>query len=133
MWAANSFNRSASRHYQNEFGISAMEWRMLVMLCKEPDVPVTAASPAVGYDKGAVSRALSKLEKLGLAEAIANGTNPRSRLWHLTPEGYELHDRMLEDVLARQKQVLSGFTPREIKKFNEMLRRFRENLDGLSE
>ena len=133
VWAANSFNRSASRHYQNEFGISAMEWRMLVMLCKEPDVPVTAASPAVGYDKGAVSRALSKLEKLGLAEAIANGTNPRSRLWHLTPEGYELHDRMLEDVLARQKQVLSGFTPREIKKFNEMLRRFRENLDGLSE
>jgi len=133
VWAANSFNRSASRHYQNTFGISAMEWRMLVMLCKEPDVPVTAASPAVGYDKGAVSRALSKLEKLGLAEAIANGTNPRSRLWHLTPEGYELHDRMLEDVLARQKQVLSGFTPREIKKFNEMLRRFRENLDGLSE
>ncbi|UYP17906.1 MarR family transcriptional regulator [Rhodococcus sp. Z13] len=133
VWAANSFNRIASRHYQNTYGISAMDWRMLVMLCKEPDVPVTAASPAVGYDKGAVSRALSKLEKLGLAEAKANGTNPRSRLWHLTPAGYELHDRILRDAIERHKRTLDGFTPEEVNTFNDLLRRFRENVDNFLE
>ncbi|GAB2832432.1 hypothetical protein GCM10027073_71040 [Streptomyces chlorus] len=133
VWAANRFNRSFSRHYQNEFGISAMEWRMLVMLCKEPDVPVTAASPAVGYDKGAVSRSLSKLAKLGLAEAKVLGNNPRNRLWHLTPAGYELHDRILKSALERHKQVLAGFTPQDVEKFNEMLRLFGENAENLPE
>ncbi len=133
VWAANRFNRSASRHYQDEFGISAMDWRMLVMLCKEPGVPVSAASPQIGYDKGAVSRSLAKLTELGLARSEVQGTNARNRLWFLTDKGFRLHNKILGSALERQRKLLKGFTRDEVLAFNAMLKKFMSNLEELGD
>jgi len=133
VWAANRFNRSASRHYQDTFGISAMDWRMLVMLCKEPGVPVTAASPQVGYDKGAVSRSLARLTELGLARSEVQGTNARNRLWFLTDKGLALHNKILESALARQQKVLKGFTMDDVIALNAMLKKIMQNLEDIDD
>jgi len=133
VWAANRFNRSASRHYQDKFGISAMDWRMLVMLCKEPGVPVSAASPQIGYDKGAVSRSLARLTELGLARSEVQGTNARNRLWFLTDEGLKLHNQVLASALGRQRKLLKGFTMDEVVTFNAMLKKFIRNVEDLGE
>ena len=113
------------------FGITAMEWRMLVMLCKEPGISVSAASPVSGYDKGAVSRSLHSLEAQKLAEGRVEGTNSRNKLWHLTRKGKQLHDRVLEAAMERQQQLLHGMSADEVKQFNDLLQRFLRNLDAL--
>lgn len=131
VWAANRFNRNASRYYQDTFGISAMDWRMLVMLCKQPGIAVSAASPASGYDKGAVSRSLQSLESAGLAVARVEGSNSRNKLWHLTRRGQSLHDKVLEAALERQKRLLAGMTADEVLTLNALLQKFMTNLEDL--
>lgn len=131
VWAANRFNRSASRHYQTHFGINAMDWRMLAMLCKEPGIQVSAASPQIGYDKGAVSRSLANLAQMDLARFEIQGTNARNRQWFLTDKGLALYNRILDSALVRQQRLLEGFSMEEVLTLNSMLRRFMENLEQL--
>ena len=130
VFAANRFTRSAARFYQERFGIGAMDWRMLVMLTKEPDIPVARASKVIGIDKAAVSRSLQRLEKAGLAVPERLGTDDRRKSWTLTEDGHALHARMLESALERQAKLLDGFTKEEAEAFAGSLRRFLANLDA---
>ena len=130
VFAANRFTRNASRLYQQEFGIGAMDWRMLVMLTAVPDIPAARASQTIGIDKAAVSRSLARLEAKGLVTARVNGKRP---YWRLTPEGEALHDKILTTTLKRQEKIFEGFSAEEINTFNDMLRRFMANLKDLDE
>ena len=130
-FAANRFTRSAARLYQKRYGIGAMDWRMLVMLTREPDIPVSRASQTIGIDKAAVSRSLARLEAKGLAVAISPESNGRRRSWRLTAKGHALHAEILEAALARQKRLLAGFSEEDVARFNELLRSFMANLEAL--
>lgn len=130
-FAANRFTRQAARYYQQEFGIGAMDWRMLVMLTREPGASVAQASKTIGIDKGAVSRSLSRLEKVGLVTATSALSDERRKSWHLTEAGQQLHGRMLKGALARQQQLLAGFEQHEVEQFNDYLQRFLVNLENL--
>jgi len=132
-FAANRFTRSAARLYQREFGIGAMDWRMLVMLTRAPGCNVAEASETIGIDKAAVSRSLARLEGAGLAEAVVNRPDARRREWSLTPKGKDLHDRILKVALARQKRLLQGFSVAEVEQFNDFLARFLDNLEAMNE
>lgn len=131
VWAANRFNRNASRFYQENFGITAMDWRMLVAMSQEPGINVSAASPVSGYDKGAVSRSLHSLEEMKLAEGRVEGTNARIKQWYLTRKGRQLHDRILVAAIDRQQQLLDGMSADEVTQFNALLQRFLQNLGRL--
>lgn len=130
-FAANRFTRSASRFYQQRFGMGAMDWRMLVMLTREPDASVSRASAVIGIDKAAVSRSLGRLEEAGLAIASTPTSNPRRRSWRLTKKGHQLHGEILDVALARQRRLLQGFSAEEVEQMNDMLRRFMANLEAM--
>lgn len=131
-FAANRFTRSASRVYQDRFGIGAMDWRMLVMLMREPGSSVSHASRTIGIDKAAVSRSLQRLEKRGLATPTEVDGDERRKDWGLTPEGRALHDQILDLALDRQKALLDGFSRADVTAFTAYLSRFLENLDRLN-
>ncbi|MEP3633288.1 MAG: MarR family transcriptional regulator [Shimia thalassica] len=132
-FAANRFTRSVARLYQDEFGIGAMDWRMLVMLTREPGCNVARASKTMGIDKAAVSRSLARLEKSGLACAESSASDERRKAWSLSGQGRALHDRILDVALDRQRQMLQGFTPEEVAQFNGFLSRFLTNLDAVQD
>ena len=128
-FAGNRFTRAAARHYQTEFGIGAMDWRMLVMLTREPGSPVSHAARTIGIDKAAVSRSLHRLDALGLARA--EDGNERRRHWTLTKAGRQMHARILDSALDRQRRLLDGFTPEEVDAFTTYLRRILINIETL--
>ncbi|WP_323795203.1 MarR family winged helix-turn-helix transcriptional regulator [Nisaea sp.] len=128
-FAANRFTRSAARYYREHFGIGAMDWRMLVMLTREPGSSVSHAARIIGIDKAAVSRCLRRLEKDGLA---APGDGVRRRDWFLTPEGHALHAKVLEVALERQRMLLAGLSEKDVQRFNRYLSQFLENLEKLN-
>ncbi len=129
-FAANRFTRAASREYQAMFGIGAMDWRMLVMLTREPGSTVSHAARTIGIDKAAVSRSLQRLEKSGLARPDTTGPDPRRKSWTLTAAGSDLHDRILAHALDRLSQLMAGFSPEEARTFTGYLARFLDNLDA---
>lgn len=132
-FAANRFTRIAARQYQEQFGIGAMDWRMLVMLTREPGSSVAHASRTIGIDKAAVSRSLARLDKAGLVAARVEGSDERRKEWTLTKEGQRMHKEILAVALERQKQLLSGFSAEEVQAFTGYLARFLENLDQLGD
>lgn len=132
-FAANRFTRSASRQYQAQFGIGAMDWRMLVMLTREPGSSVSHASRTIGIDKAAVSRCLKRLETAGLVRPDTPGPDDRRRIWTLTPEGVRMHEDILRVALDRQKDLLDGFSRQDVQTFTEYLDRFLRNLDRLNQ
>jgi len=132
-FAANRFTRSASRVYQDRFDIGAMDWRILVMLMREPGSSVSHASRTIGIDKAAVSRSLRRLEERGMVEARQIGDDERRKEWYLTAEGAALHDHILPLALSRQKKLLDGFSEQEVRAFTGFLSRFLTNLEVLNE
>lgn len=127
-FTANRFTRSAARLYQEQFRIGAMDWRMLVMLTREPGCSVAHASKTIGIDKAAVSRSLARLETCGLVDGYRDASDPRRRAWSLTKKGRRLHDQILPVALQNIKNLLTGFTPDEVEQFNDFLRRGLENM-----
>lgn len=129
-FAANRFTRSAARYYRERFGIGAMDWRMLVMLTREPGSSVSHAARTIGIDKAAVSRCLRRLERSALT---VPGEGEQRRCWYLTSEGRALHDEVLELALARQRKLLDGFSEEDVGRLNRYLSLFLKNLDQLNE
>ena len=65
-FAANLFTRQSAAALTKEFGIGAMDWRMLVMLTRHPGASVAQSAETIGIDKAAISRSLQRLSKKGL-------------------------------------------------------------------
>lgn len=131
-FAGNRFTRSAAKDYQAQFGIGVMDWRMLVMLTREPGSSVSHAARTIGIDKAAISRALQRMEKAGLVRAEIRHSDDRRKDWTLTQTGHDLHARVLRRALDRQRKLLKGFDPDEIEAFTSYLSRFLENLEALN-
>lgn len=131
-FAANRFTRSSARDYLDRFGIGAMDWRMLVMLTREPGCDAARASAAIGIDKGAVSRSLARLQKQGLATFVSRETDERRKSWRLTPTGEKLHDDILEVALQRLEATLDGFSKQDVGELNSLLAKLVDNLDKQS-
>ncbi len=130
-FAANRYSRSSTKLFQENFGLTAMEWRLLVMLTRRPHIPVSIASTTIGVDKAAVSRSLAKLESAGLAIVSVPKGDPRRRTWALSQAGRELHTKMLAFSLKIHKHMFRGFEEEEIRLFSRLFDRFLGNLDGL--
>lgn len=130
-FAANRFTRLSSKVYSERYGLGAMDWRMLVMLTREPGATLVRSSDVIGIDKAAVSRCLKRLEAAGLVRPGKLHANGRSRSWWLTPAGQDLHDRILAEALERQRKLLHGFSQDEVTQLCDYLRRFLDNLEAL--
>ncbi|MDE4132599.1 MarR family winged helix-turn-helix transcriptional regulator [Phaeobacter sp. QD34_3] len=127
-FAGNRLTRNATRAYQQEFGIGVMDWRMLVMLTRDPGCSVGHAARVTGIDKAAVSRALHRMSQAGLARAEVLGGDERRKSWFLTEAGHALHARILPRALERQRDLLKGFSTEDLKAFTGYLQRFLENM-----
>lgn len=130
-FTANRYARTTSRIFKKEFGLGAMDWRMLVMLTWKTDIPASVASQTIGIDKAAVSRSLARLEKLGLVKASYPGASGKRPVWRLSQKGYDLHDEMLQVSLHCHKKLTRGFTEQDIQKFNGYLELLMRNLEDL--
>lgn len=131
VFAANRFTRNAARFYQDRYGVGAMDWRMLVMLTKEPDIPAARASKVIGIDKAAVSRSLARLQDMDLAICDTPQGDVRRKIWRLTDKGQQLHRDILKEALQRQHHILNGFSDTEVLQFNGFLQRLLNNVIAL--
>jgi len=126
---SNKYRQLTSRYYLTQFGVGAMDWRMLVVLTKSPGLSAGRISTMVGIDKAAVSRSLNGLRDLGLAVGSGRSSSDRRiRLWCLTTEGNELHGRMLTASLRINRIILGGLGEDDVATLIRLSDRMIENL-----
>jgi DNA-binding MarR family transcriptional regulator len=130
--ASTQFEDAASRYFKAHFELGTIDWRVVFLLAREPGATASQISKTLGFDKGAVSRCLQRLDEAKLLASGELQTNGRSRGWHLTEQGRRIHEEILQVGLLRQRQLLAGLTQTDVHNLCTYLGQFLKNLEALN-
>lgn len=110
-------SRDFSRRYNERFGISRPEWRVVAQLARTGPASVGEIHRQVALDKSRVSRAASRLEALGYVRRDAHPEDGRLVRLSLTGAGRRMMAELAEmaadyqaDLMARLGPGAEGFT-----------------------
>ncbi|QQA41691.1 MarR family winged helix-turn-helix transcriptional regulator [Pelagovum pacificum] len=129
----NAISRGSSRVYLDRFGIGVVDWRVLASLSVYPNVSAKRVSELVMIDKGAVSRSLATLHRLGHITYEEDPSDPRRKSWRPTAKGDTLHDMILPIALDRENTLLRGIDEEDLEQLLSTMQRMMANLDRLSD
>ena len=110
-----------ARIYGTEFGISIVEWRVLVHLDHSDAISVREIHHAVRLDKMAVTRAVQRLSDRGLISKSANSTDRRLLSLMLTQEGRDFVQSVVPVAMDFQTELMSELSRDEIKELDRLL------------
>jgi DNA-binding MarR family transcriptional regulator len=111
---ANRLSRAASRYYRKRYGIGVVEWRLVMYLGGVTETRANRICSETELDKGAVSRSLAVLQRMGFVSVKEDGADSRRHNVALTAKGLALHHQMVPLALDRQSDLLAALTPAEI-------------------
>ena len=127
----NKWSRSSSSLYLKEFGVGVTEWRIIAMLAIEPRITAYRTCQVIGLDKAAASRALKALEGRGLVRSWQQDPQNHRKLSELTPDGWALHDRIIQTARRREALMLADVSRDEVATLAELLRRLHRRIPDL--
>lgn len=122
-------SRRLSVEYEEGHGLSIAEWRVLVHLSRSDPVSVRDIQTFVNLEKPRVSRAVARLEKLGLVQKVAGADDARLVEISLTPKGR----KALEDILPRavelERRLLREVSEQDLSNFIRVMEQLHTVLD----
>jgi DNA-binding MarR family transcriptional regulator len=126
---ANRLSRSASRYYRKRFGIGVVEWRLMMIIGHATETRANWICREIELDKGAVSRSLAVLQRMGIVSVEEDGEDGRRNNVALTAKGRALHDEMVPIALDRQSELVADLTQAEIETFTRLIDRLQAKID----
>ena len=83
---------------------------------------------SVGIEGATLTRHLDGMERAGLVERRRDGSDRRAVNVQLTDSGRELHQRLLQAVIAFNRELHAGLGDEEADRFRATLEKLRENV-----
>ena len=115
---------------RQEFNLGTNDWRVISALANTPGSSATDVSEFLAMNKAVVSKAVNTLIDRKL---IAVSDGPRgSRHLYLTPEGAQMHDKMMPISLSGEDIILSRLSPREQAQLRKLLTKMMLEIPDLS-
>jgi DNA-binding MarR family transcriptional regulator len=127
---ANRLSRAASRFYRKTYGIGVVEWRLMMYIGRTRETRANRICKETDLDKGAVSRSLGTLQRMGIVSIRADGADNRRHNVALTAKGRALHDEIVPTALGRQTNLVADLTPDEIRLFLGLIERMQARVAG---
>jgi len=116
---------AASVLYRQRLGVGINDSRIVVVLARRPLITAKDLSEDTSLNKSVVSRSLSVLRAKGMVRIDdSNG----HRHVELTDAGVDLHDRISQVALDRERLMLRGFSAGEKQKLIGYLHRMMRNV-----
>jgi len=116
---ANLISHGFADHLESEHGLTVADWRVMLVLGREPGLTAAEITSRWAMDKMAISRSIRRLTDAGL---IARERNPEDRrAYHLslTASGRALHRAVMPGATRRYREFVGCLSKREF----ETLRR----------
>ncbi|PWK61643.1 MarR family winged helix-turn-helix transcriptional regulator [Roseicyclus mahoneyensis] len=108
---AGRLSREFSRVYQERFGLSRAEWRVMAHLSQEAEVSVREIHARVDMDKSKVSRAATRLEEAGIITKRISDSDRRLVVLGLTDKGAVMMAELAEAAVAYHAQLIVRLGP----------------------
>lgn len=112
--ASNHVSALITRAYQDRFGISIWEWRVVAVLGGTQPMTAQALVEATAMDKVTVSRAVRSLVDKAYVARKRHHSDGRSAMVRLTEAGRTMYDEIVPSALELEKTLLEGFSVEEI-------------------
>ena len=118
--------------YEDRFGISIPEWRVIAVLTRYPGLSARDVAERTRMDAVAVSRAVGKLLKAGrIRRTIASDDRRRSVL-HVSAAGAVVYREVAPLALEYERILLDALAPQERATLDHLLRVLMSRADALA-
>jgi len=124
---ANRVSDRFSQSYQEKFGITVPEWRVVAHLSQVEKISIREIYTKVEMDKSKASRAAARLEKAGYVSKKINPADRRLVELSLTAKGRAMIDEIGPLGAAFQNQVLDCLPADDRAKFLKSVETMLEN------
>ena len=131
--ASNAVSGLIARAYQDRFGLTVPQWRMICVLAEDGALTQGQLVARTVMDKVTVSRAVQGLLKRHLVSRSAHAADARSHLLALSSQGTRLYAEIAPMALAYECALIAGLTPDEVEDLKRLLRRLQSTATSLAE
>ena len=121
--ASNAVSGLIARAYEDRFGLSVPQWRLLCVLAEDGGLTQARLVARTVMDKVTVSRAAQGLVKRRLVTRSQNTTDGRSHVLALTAEGRGLYGEIAPLALAYEAALIAGLAPEDVTLLKRLLGR----------
>jgi DNA-binding MarR family transcriptional regulator len=109
-------------------GINVTRWRILAVLAMGEGITINEIIDRAMMQQSALSRALASMVKEGYVRRIVRRDDARCAGIYLTDKGRALFDTLNVVVRRREKRLLAGMSPREVRAGFALIRRLSRNM-----
>jgi DNA-binding MarR family transcriptional regulator len=109
-------------------GINVTRWRILAVLAMGEGITINEIIDRAMMQQSALSRALASMVKEGYVRRVVRRDDARCAGIYLTDKGRVLFDTLNVVVRRREKRLLAGMSPREVRAAFALIRRLSRNM-----
>lgn len=102
-----AISRGIAAEYQQQFGLSIAEWRVLAVIARFPASSASELGEHTGMDKVSMHRAVRALQQQGLIASDQSTRDRRRQHLRLSRSGQQLHDQIAPRVLEFEQRLLA--------------------------
>jgi DNA-binding MarR family transcriptional regulator len=118
---SHTISTTIARAYQNQFGVSVPEWRVIAILGRFPGLSAVEVAERTMMDKVAVSRAVTKLIANGRIDREFANADRRRSILNLSDAGRQLHNEIAPLALAFERDLLQGIETEDLSVFDRVV------------
>jgi DNA-binding MarR family transcriptional regulator len=120
--ASNAVSRLIARAYEDRFGLTIPQWRLIAVLAEDGPLTQQAISARTVMDKVTVSRATQGLVKRRLVQRAPHDVDGRSHHLALSKAGESLYSEVSPVALEYEARLLGQFDPAAVEELKRVLR-----------
>ncbi len=129
---ANRLSRAFARRYQDEFGISIAEWRVVAVLGAFAPLSSNEIGERTEMDKAKVSRAVAALLKAGMIAREAHPTDQRLIQLALSRQGRKIYEAIVPRARALEAEMTKGLSRRDLAQIHALLDQLGARIDAVA-
>ncbi|MEO0882724.1 MAG: MarR family winged helix-turn-helix transcriptional regulator [Pseudomonadota bacterium] len=118
---SNTISRKIAERYEEMFGISMRQWRVMAILGEVPGLNATDISDRAAMDKVAVSRAVSALIDQGIIRREATQDDGRRSCLFLTSKGEQIYDQIVPMAMDYEAELTASMNKADVEKLLTLL------------
>lgn len=119
--ASNAVSSLIARAYQDRFGLSVPQWRLICVLAEDGALTQGQIVARTVMDKVTVSRAAQGLLRRHLVSRTAHHADQRSHVLQLSAQGTRLYAEIAPLALAYEAALISGLSPEDVDGLKRLL------------
>lgn len=121
--ASNAVSGLIARAYQDRFGLSVPQWRLICVLAEDGGLTQGQIVARTVMDKVTVSRAAQGLLKRHMVERTDHQADGRSHVLALSAEGGRMYADIAPLAMAYEAALIAGLTPEDVELLKRLLTR----------